>query len=161
MPRLWYHCWVLRILTLLSVHATLNKLDLCFLYYTFKYELSKVFRVACTLRSVRMLITQQWYQSLGLFSCYTCKRAEKPSFDAVCPADSPSPWMDSPSPRQNASNSPSWFMHSTSWTPRQHKFDLFGRNWTRNITLRCFWTYKLVFDVVMFILIQFQRDNCQ
>ena len=31
-----YNCWVLSILTLLSVHATLNTLDLCFLYYTCK-----------------------------------------------------------------------------------------------------------------------------
>lgn len=36
MEKLTRTCWVLSILTLLSVHATLNTLDLCFLYYTCK-----------------------------------------------------------------------------------------------------------------------------
>ena len=45
-----------------------------------------------------MLKTQQWYQSLGLFSCYTCNRSWKNESGAVWPSDSASPSGDSTSP---------------------------------------------------------------
>ena len=64
---------------------------------------------------------------------------------------------DSMSPSENATNSASQFVHSTSWPGRVQNFDFCCQKWNRNITLNCFGIIKLVLDGVMVVLIHLQR----
>ena len=106
---------------------------------------------------------------------YLIENALKINFLLFWTVDSPSPLGDSPSPSTNSSNSPSFFMYSMSWCPKMQIFEFLSWNWTRIITLNCFWTYKPVFwygndhanliskiivKVSSFILIYIILENC-
>ena len=98
---------------------------------------------------------------LEIPGCYSlfhtwCKIVKIVEIFAVCMMDSPSPWGDSPSTRQNLSYSPSRFVHSTSRRFRMQIFDFCCWKWTRNITLNCFGVLKLVLVGVMVVLIHLQ-----